>query len=61
MIVLDVGVTSGGFQAGVTKQLFYCEKVNALFQKMCCKTVTQGMNRGLFVKADFFFAFLKAA
>lgn len=42
--LLDVSVARGGFEIGVTKQLFDGQKVNALLQQVGGKTVAQSMN-----------------
>ena len=54
LFVLNVSVARGGSKAGVTEQLLNGQKVNALLQKVGCKTVAQGMNRGGFGDAGFF-------
>ncbi len=56
LLVLDVSVSRGGSNVGVTEQLLDGYKIIALLQQVGGKTVAQGMNRGGFGYAGFFFA-----
>ena len=60
MLGLEVEIDESGLNTGVTEELFDGEEIDAGFQQVSGKAVTQGVNGGRLLDSGFFLAKRKA-